>query len=153
MFFTERELTLTVAFIPLLSGLLVARHLDNRNEKRKTIEIRRLTYANLLASIEEIADFVEGLRDEPGGLASAYTAMSNSWAMMDLVAPKEIHQKGLLAFEIAQISRASTDKDERLKRSNFLNELTNMMRKDLGYQSDDIIQDVIFESETKRMGS
>ena len=73
--------------------------------------------------------------------------------MMDLVAPKEIHQKGLLAFEIAQISRASTDKDERLKRSNFLNELTNMMRKDLGYQSDDIIQDVIFESETKRMGS
>ena len=153
MFLTDRELTLTVAFVPIITGLLVARHLDNRNEKRKTIEIRRLTYANLLTSIEEIADFVEGIRSEPGGQANAYTAMSNAWAMMDLVAPKEIHQKALLAFEIAQISRASTNMDDRIKRSNFLNELTNMMRSDLGYQSDRIIQDILFEAETKKMST
>ena len=77
--------------------------------------------------------------------------MSQAWAMMDLVAPKEIHQKALLAFEIAQISRASTDKQERLKRSGYLNGLTNMMRRDLGFQSDEVIQDILFEAETKKL--
>ena len=140
MFLTERELTLAVAVVPLASAIVGAWYVDRRNEVRKRIDIKRVAYSNLLASIEDISDFTQKLREEPGGLERAYTSLNHASVMMDLVAPKRIHTKAINAFEIANLDRESPVLEERQKRLLYLNELSTMMRKDLNFESDAIDQ-------------
>lgn len=141
MYLSEREVTLTLGLVPIGAVVVAAMIADYQSQKRKKTEIKRIAYAKLLTSIEEISDFVEEIRDEPGGLYRAYTAMNSALAMMDLVAPKEIHEKATDAFRIAKIERGSVNQAEVTERKDYLNKLTSLMRLDLGFESDAVDQD------------
>ena len=112
-----------------------------QSHKRKKTEVKRVAYAELLTSIENIADHVEKLIDDPEGLAKAYSSMNTALAMMDLIAPQDIHIRATRAFQIALLGRESATLEETLERKHYLNELTSLMRKDLGFESDDVIQE------------
>ena len=138
---TEREITLTIGLVPIASIVIAAIIADIQSNKRKKIEVKRIAYAELLTSIENIADYVENLIDDSKGLKQAYASMNSALAMMDLIAPKIIHEKATDAFRISQISRTSESQEEIEERKNYLNELTSLMRKDLGFESDDVVQE------------
>lgn len=141
MHLTEREVTLTLGLVPIGAVVVAALIADYQSQKRKKIEIKRIAYAELLTSIEEISDYVEGIRDEPGGLSKAYSSMNSALAMMDLVAPKLIHEKATDAFRIAKMERGGTNLEEVAERKEYLNELTSLMRLDLGFESDAVDQE------------
>ena len=138
---TEREITLTVGLVPIVSIIIGAIIADFQSHKRKKIEVKRLAYVELLTSIENISDYVEKLLDDPDGLQKAYSSMNSALAMMDLIAPKAIHEKATEAFRIALIGRTSEISTEIEQRKTYLNELTSLMRKDLGFESDDVVQE------------
>jgi len=138
---TEREVTLIAGLIPIVTLVLGAVIADSQSHKRKKTEVKRVAYAELLTSIENIADHVEKLIDDPEGLAKAYSSMNTALAMMDLIAPQDIHIRATRAFQIALLGRESATLEETLERKHYLNELTSLMRKDLGFESDDVIQE------------
>ena len=127
-----------VPIVAIVVGALVA---DYQSQKRRKTEIKRIAYAELLTSIEDISDIVENLIEEKASLPKAYSAMSSALAMMDLVAPKQIHEKATQAFQIALMGRESLVGEDEEKRKRYLNELTSLMRKDVGFESDDVIQE------------
>lgn len=90
-------------------------------------QLKRTAYAELLASLEELTETQKpGSKEDKERFNQAATRMNIALATIDVIAPVPISLKAETIEDYASIKRGVG------KREEYLNQLTNLMRGDLG---------------------